>query len=122
MAASIKLSDELVTEARRESVVFNRSIAGQVEHWARLGQAFESAPGFGLERVRAALKGDFNLDDLSDDEQRMFYDLLDDSFDTPTKESDAFFAQLKAEGGGVGMDDDGRLVRGLPGGGVEVIG
>jgi hypothetical protein len=32
-----------------------------------------------------------------------------------------FFAGRRERGGGVGMDEHGRLVRGLPGGGVEVI-
>lgn len=122
MTEMIQLSDDFAQQARREAEGANRSVGAQVEHWARLGRAFEQAPGYTPDRVQAALRGEFNLDDLSEDEQRLFYDLLDDSFDTPTKESQAFFAQLKAEGGGVGMDDDGRLVRGLPGGGVEVIG
>lgn len=121
MSASIKLSDQLVEDARREGGVFNRSIGGQVEHWARLGRAVEAAPGFTLDRVRAALEGRFSLDDLSEDEQRLFYNLLDESFDRPTAEEEAFFARRRAEGLGIGLDEDGRLVRALPGGRTEPV-
>ncbi|MGH7818273.1 MAG: TA system antitoxin ParD family protein, partial [Candidatus Binatia bacterium] len=53
MPTAIKLSDEIVETARGEGRVMGRSIAGQVEHWARLGRAVERAPGFGYDRVRA---------------------------------------------------------------------
>ena len=38
---SVKLSDELVLEARTAGAAARRSIAGQVEFWARLGKAIE---------------------------------------------------------------------------------
>jgi len=34
MGMPVKLSDELVREAREEARVVNRSITGQIEHWA----------------------------------------------------------------------------------------
>ena len=37
----VKLSDELVLEARTISAVAERSIAGQIEYWAQLGRAIE---------------------------------------------------------------------------------
>lgn len=55
MPAAIKLSDQFVDLARGEGQVMGRSIAGQVEHWARLGRAVERSPGFAYERVRAVL-------------------------------------------------------------------
>lgn len=42
MGMPVKLSDELVTAARAEAEASQRSIAAQVEHWARLGQAVEA--------------------------------------------------------------------------------
>ncbi|HEV2679529.1 MAG TPA: hypothetical protein VGV14_03440 [Rhodanobacter sp.] len=39
----------------------------------------------------------------------------------PNPERDAFVAKMYAEGGYVGEDDQGRLVRTLPGGGVEIV-
>ena len=38
----MKLSDTLVLDARLAGEAFERSIAGQVEFWARLGRAVES--------------------------------------------------------------------------------
>ena len=41
MSQPVKLSDELVLEARTLGSLTERSIAGQVEFWARLGKAVE---------------------------------------------------------------------------------
>jgi hypothetical protein len=41
MSQPVKLSDTLVLEARLAGEAFERSIAGQVEFWARLGRAVE---------------------------------------------------------------------------------
>lgn len=42
MSQPVKLSDQLVLDARLVSEVSERSIAGQIEFWARLGKAVES--------------------------------------------------------------------------------
>lgn len=42
MAQPVKLSDDLVLDARLTGEVSQRSIAGQVEFWARLGRAAEA--------------------------------------------------------------------------------
>lgn len=41
MGQPVKISDELLLEARQVSATMNRSIAGQIEHWARLGKSIE---------------------------------------------------------------------------------
>ena len=41
MSQPVKLSDELVLEARTVGAAARRSIAGQVEFWARLGKSIE---------------------------------------------------------------------------------
>jgi len=41
MSQPVKLSDELVLDARLTSKIADRSIAGQIEHWAQLGRAIE---------------------------------------------------------------------------------
>ena len=41
MSQPVKLSDALVLDARMASEAVERSIAGQVEFWARLGRAIE---------------------------------------------------------------------------------
>ena len=37
----MKLPDDLVLEARMTATISERSIAGQIEHWAHLGKAIE---------------------------------------------------------------------------------
>jgi len=41
MASPVKVGDELLEEARKTAALANRSIARQIEHWARLGRAVE---------------------------------------------------------------------------------
>lgn len=41
MSQPVKLSDELVLDARLTSELAERSIAGQIEYWAQLGRAIE---------------------------------------------------------------------------------
>jgi hypothetical protein len=41
MSQPVKLSDKLVLDARLAGDAFERSIAGQVEYWARLGRGIE---------------------------------------------------------------------------------
>ena len=41
MGQPVKLSDDLVLDARLTSEVSERSIAGQIEFWAQLGRAME---------------------------------------------------------------------------------
>lgn len=43
MGTSLKLSDDLVKEARQEAEASDRSLTSQIEHWARLGRSVESA-------------------------------------------------------------------------------
>ncbi|QEG37433.1 TA system antitoxin ParD family protein [Bythopirellula goksoeyrii] len=42
MSQPVKLSDALVLDARQTGSVAERSIAGQIEFWARLGRAVET--------------------------------------------------------------------------------
>jgi len=47
MGQPIKISDDLALAAREEADVCERSIASQVEHWARIGRAVELVLGHG---------------------------------------------------------------------------
>lgn len=42
MGMPVKLSDDLVEAARKAASADDRSITGQIEHWARLGRAVEA--------------------------------------------------------------------------------
>jgi hypothetical protein len=56
MGQPVKLSDQLMLEARRVAEESQRSIAGQIEHWARLGRAVDwlIRPGTALKLKRRA--------------------------------------------------------------------
>lgn len=59
----LRVSSELAETARECGQLFNRSMAGQVEHWAKLGQAIEASPDFSIrelaELLGAAERGRF---------------------------------------------------------------
>ncbi|MEB1764594.1 hypothetical protein VDR48_19820 [Xanthomonas campestris pv. campestris] len=119
--ASVKLSSALVDLAREDAPVFSRSIGGQLEHWARIGRAIEQAPGFTLDRVRAALEGRFDAASLTANERRHYYDLLDDELASPSSAENSVMAQLGKSAGAAGYDEHGRLVRVAPDGTTTVI-
>jgi len=64
-----------------------------------------------IERVRAALAGELSADALEADESRVFHVLWSEYMAGPNPERDLFVAKMRAEGGYVGEDDYGRLVR-----------
>lgn len=44
MSQAVKISNELVTDAKISSAACNRSLAKQVEYWARIGKIAEENP------------------------------------------------------------------------------
>lgn len=80
-----------------------------------------SSPGRTLDRVYAALRGEFDADLLEPDEARLFMDLFAEYLARPNPEGVALAAMMYTEGGYVGEDEQGRLIRTLPNGGLEVI-
>ena len=109
--ASVKLKADLVDDARKEAETFNRSLGGQIEHWARLGKALEGTPGMPLERVRDTLAGKVKLQDLTLVEQETFLDQMHDWLKNPTAKEVAAYAALADLPGAVGLDEKGKLVR-----------
>ncbi|HOP46505.1 MAG TPA: hypothetical protein PK874_02480 [Desulfobacteraceae bacterium] len=57
MATAVKVSDELFEKAKIKSKVFNRSIAGQIEYWAKLGQIVEENPDLPMPFIQDILVG-----------------------------------------------------------------
>ena len=100
MPTAIKLTDEFVDLARGEGRVMGRSIAGQVEHWARLGRAIERSPGFAYERIRAVLSAQASFDALDADEQAVALAALEAELEKPPSpdRERALFARLRASG------------------------
>jgi len=57
MATAVKVSDDLFDKARIKSKVFKRSIAGQIEYWAKIGQMIEENPDLPLPFIQDVLIG-----------------------------------------------------------------
>jgi hypothetical protein len=57
MATAVKVSDDLFEKAKIKSKIFKRSIAGQIEYWAKIGQIVEENPDIPLPFIQDALIG-----------------------------------------------------------------
>jgi len=57
MATAVKVSDDLFEKAKIKSKVFKRSIAGQIEYWAKIGQMIEENPDLPLPFIQDILIG-----------------------------------------------------------------
>ncbi|MBF0275156.1 MAG: ParD-like family protein [Nitrospinae bacterium] len=57
MATAVKVSNDLFEKAKAQSKVFKRSIAGQIEYWAKIGQMVEDNPDVPLPLIQNILLG-----------------------------------------------------------------
>jgi hypothetical protein len=65
-ALAVKISEELAEAARREAAHTDRSLTGQVEHWAKLGRAAEAHLAVSVVTTLKRSGGDLNtIDDLA---------------------------------------------------------
>jgi hypothetical protein len=66
MATAVRISEELVDEAKRFGRIDHRSLAGQIEHWARMGKWAEENPDLSYSLINEILIG---LDELGQGEK-----------------------------------------------------
>ena len=57
MPTAVKISDDLVAKAKIKSKVFKRSVAGQIEYWAKIGQIVEDNTDLPLPMIQDILIG-----------------------------------------------------------------
>ena len=57
MTAAVRVSDELVREAKIYSKIDKRSLTGQIEHWARIGKCAEENPDLTYGLIKEILIG-----------------------------------------------------------------
>ncbi len=110
MAQSIKISNAEMEVLRDESKTFGRSIAGQAEHWMRIGRAIEQSEHFNYRKIQAVLKGTLNPDHLNRDEQEVYLDDLVVSMKQAQPKMEKYFAERNKAGKGVGLDDSDTVV------------
>ena len=70
MATAIRISEELVNEAKKYSRIEHRSITGQIEHWARIGKCIEENPDLTYSLIKEILIGIEELDQGEKSEYR----------------------------------------------------
>ena len=66
MATAVRISEELVDEAKKYGRIDHRSLAGQIEHWARMGNCAEENPDLPYSLIKEILIG---LDELDQGEK-----------------------------------------------------
>ena len=66
MATAVRVSEELLVAARKFSRIDHRSVAGQIEHWARLGKCAEENPDLPYTLIKEILIG---LEELNQGEK-----------------------------------------------------
>ncbi len=106
MSQPVRLPDELVLDARRTAKVTERSIAGQISYWAKLGQAIEphleGAEAISLSRASAAtpLSACFEAVDSEEGLQRIHEHLNEQPFPhyEPVEDKRGFLVRIEEDG------------------------
>jgi hypothetical protein len=62
MSIAVRISDQLIKEAKTLSKVENRSVTGQIEYWAKIGKIAEQNPTLSFELIKEILIGIEELD------------------------------------------------------------
>jgi len=52
---TLSIDGELAGAAKQRGQLFNRSMAGQIEHWAQLGRVIEESPDFSIQQIAQVL-------------------------------------------------------------------
>ena len=57
MATAVRISEELVNDAKKFSRIEHRSLTGQIEYWARMGKCAEENPDLTFVLIKDILIG-----------------------------------------------------------------
>ena len=98
-----------LSQARAAAERSGRSLAEQIAYWIWLGQAVDESPEFDVKRLQTTLP-----ENLTAVESAVFFSYLEEATSQPTKEAETFFADRRRRGLGVGLDENGHLVRQKP--------
>lgn len=55
MSSAVKLSDDIIFNAKVVSKALNRSVAGQIEYWAKIGKIAEENPDLTYDIIKNIL-------------------------------------------------------------------
>lgn len=62
MTSAVRVSPDLVKEAKIYSKIDQRSVTGQIEHWARIGKCAEENPDLTYAMIKEILIGMAEID------------------------------------------------------------
>jgi len=62
VTTAVRVSEDLVKEAKIYSKIDKRSLTGQIEHWARIGKCAEQNPDLTYSLIKEILIGMAELD------------------------------------------------------------
>lgn len=65
MATAVRISDQLVKKARSRSKALKRSVAGQIEYWAKIGEIAEDNPDLPFSVIQDIMIG---MEEVKNDE------------------------------------------------------
>ncbi len=65
-----RIDQDLFATAKVAGSLHSRSAAQQIDHWARIGREFESAPSVTVDAVSRVLRGERAYDELTDDREQ----------------------------------------------------
>lgn len=95
----VKLSGELVEEARSSANLFRRSLTGQIEHWAAIGRAVEAQlPGDTLARLLERVGGTMKIHRVGDVAQRQQVMAVLAEFLNQSPDDGAWLREINARG------------------------
>ncbi len=118
----VKLSGELVEEARNSASLFHRSLTGQIEHWAAIGRAVEAQlPGDSLTRLLERVGGTMKIGRVADAAQRQQVMTVLAEFLAKTTDDEAWLREISARGVPLYSAEAGKIVRLNPDGSRETV-
>ena len=62
MSIAVRISNNLINDAKLHSKIDHRSITGQIEHWAQIGKIVEENPDMSFHLIKDILIGLEQLD------------------------------------------------------------
>lgn len=70
MAMAVRISEELLGEAKKFSKIDHRSLTGQIEHWARIGKCAEENQDLTYRLIKEILIG---IEELNQNEKTEYH-------------------------------------------------
>lgn len=121
MSNAVRVTTELISSARKSGGRMGRSIAQQIDYWARLGRSFEQMPSTSLARIEACLSGKGIYDLLSATEQPAVLEEWGRMASTDGVDQSLYQELLDSGVPFTDVDEKGRRVRVTPDGARQLI-